>query len=164
MFLAPFITEIVAGIGAIAAVTSTVMSVNASNEALAEQNKAIETQELTNNYKKLVRQNQTLDQMQLALQKNEAHQAASGFTFASPSFFATSHEIAKEGAKAYQNAEVASALNDYALKMQQREAQTQASLRRIQLISSGISQVAQSYMSYNGLKRYRTRLEYGENA
>ena len=42
MFLAPFIPEIVAGIAAIAAVTSTVMSVNASNEALAEQNKAFD--------------------------------------------------------------------------------------------------------------------------
>ena len=100
--------------------------IEASQAALQEQEEMIKTQQLKNKYDTLVNKNKTLDQMDIALQKNEAHMVVSGARFNSPSFMAANTDIVEKGDEARRNADSSEAINDYVLQMQRDSAQQQA--------------------------------------
>lgn len=105
----------------------------------------------------MLRKNKTLDQMQLQLQRNEAHQAVSGGKFNSPSFFAIQADTNQEASTALKNADTAEALNDYSLKMQERQAQTQANFRLLGTIAKTVSGVTGAFTGYENNQALRQR-------
>jgi hypothetical protein len=147
-------TEIVM---ATAAVGGAVASSISSSEAVAEQEQALHTQELNNTYETAVRKNQTLDQLQMQLQKGEAHQAASGARFDSPSFFNDAVQSNVEADKAIKNANVASSLNQYKLKIEQQNAERQNTTRQITASFDAVSGVAGATFSYLNPENTRTK-------
>ncbi len=138
--MADWFSLISLGVEAVSEVASFAFSTSANNQALQEQEQMIKTQSLDNQYKTLVNKNKTLDQMQISLQKGEAHQAVTGATFNSPTFYASQVNIIQQGDKALRNADTAEALNNYALEMKKREAETHNSNSMISGITGGITE------------------------
>ena len=142
------------GVEAVSEVASFAFGMYANNEA--EQEQMIQTQTLNNQYKTLVQKNKTLDQMQISLQKGEAHQAVTGAAFNSPSFFAQQSNIVQQGDRALRNADTAQALNDYSLQMEKREMATQHINSMIQGITGGISLLGKGVKKYDDPKTYKS--------
>jgi len=144
---------ILAAISATTAVAGGIMSEIASQDALEQQQQMLETQHLQNRYQTLSRQNQTLGEMRITLQKNEAHEAASGGKMDSPSFFAQQANTIQQGDTALRNAGTAEALNDYSLDMRQSDDETNAHMRTIRNIVQTGGSLIGSYSEFR---------EYGE--
>ena len=127
----------------VVAVAGTAVGVAQSHAAMVEQERALHTQQLENQYNTAVRKNQTIDRIRVSLQTNEAHMAMSGAATNSPSFFAANSNIVKKGDQALRNADTAEALNNYSYQMQEANARQRADLQQTGAIIHGVGQAAQ---------------------
>lgn len=153
---------LVAGIVmAVAAVATAGVQYASSQEELQEQQQQLHTQQLENQYKTVVRKNQTIDRVKVALENNQAHMAMTGAASNSPSFFAANSNIVEKGDQAMRNADTSEALNNYSYQIQEENDRRRADLQQTGAIIQGASGVARAYTGYKADSEMTGGRSYG---